>query len=73
MHLEKEILKGKHFKKGELKKEAAEELGETRKGKKELKHIVAGKMKKGMSGVEGFRALQGGIDKYHKNLKKFLR
>lgn len=30
MHLEKDILKGKKFKKGELKKEAREELGEAK-------------------------------------------
>jgi len=38
MHLEKDILKGKHFKKGELKKEAREEL-------EEMKEKVKGKMK----------------------------
>lgn len=39
-HLEKEILAGKKFKPGELKKEAREELGEFN----ELKKKVASKM-----------------------------
>ena len=33
MHLEKDILKGKKFKKGELKKEAREELKEMKEKK----------------------------------------
>lgn len=44
MHLEKDILKGKKFKRGELKKEAREELEETKKGKSIEKALS--KMKK---------------------------
>lgn len=42
MHLEKDILKGKHFKKGELKKEAKEEMEEM----KSCKNKALSKMKK---------------------------
>lgn len=42
MHLEKDILKGKHFKKGELKKEAREEMKEM----KGCKTKALSKMKK---------------------------
>lgn len=42
MHLEKDILKGKHFKKGELKKEAREEIKES----KSMKGKCLDKMKK---------------------------
>jgi len=36
MHLEKDILKGKKFKKGELKKEAKEEIEEMKDKKKKM-------------------------------------
>lgn len=44
MHFEKDILKGKKLSPHKLKEEAAEELSETKKGKGELKKLVASKM-----------------------------
>lgn len=46
-HLEKDILRNKKFKRGELKEEAREEMEEMKEKKHHKKHEMAGKMKKG--------------------------